>query len=120
MQPNDTGYFFCLFFSALCRRKELVECRQSLLEEMPIEQSYEQIILLHKNIYSIKFSLVSCIYYENKVLCFREEVNCEAIKMPLYEGLGLTSEKHAVVIDIGAAFTKCGYAGSNRDLSSLI
>jgi actin-related protein 10 len=40
--------------------------------------------------------------------------------MPLYEGLGLTSEKHAVVIDIGAAFTKCGYAGSNRDLSSLI
>ena len=49
-----------------------------------------------------------------------EAVNCEAIKMPLYEGLGLTSEKHAVVIDIGAAFTKCGYAGSNRDLSTLI
>ncbi|XP_023324453.1 actin-related protein 10 [Eurytemora carolleeae] len=32
-------------------------------------------------------------------------------KMPLYEGIGLISEKHAVVLDIGAAYTKCGYAG---------
>jgi len=31
--------------------------------------------------------------------------------MPLYEGIGLISEKHAVVLDIGAATTKCGYAG---------
>ena len=31
--------------------------------------------------------------------------------MPLYEGIGLISEKHAVVLDIGAALTKCGYAG---------
>jgi len=31
--------------------------------------------------------------------------------MPLYEGIGLISEKHAVVLDIGAAYTKCGYAG---------
>lgn len=33
--------------------------------------------------------------------------------MPLYEGIGLISEKHAVVMDIGAAFTKCGYAGES-------
>jgi actin-related protein 10 len=31
--------------------------------------------------------------------------------MPHYEGIGLISEKHAVVLDIGTAFTKCGYAG---------
>jgi len=31
--------------------------------------------------------------------------------MPLYEGIGLISEKHAVVLDIGSAFTKCGYSG---------
>jgi len=31
--------------------------------------------------------------------------------MPLYEGIGLISEKHAVVLDIGSATTKCGYAG---------
>jgi len=31
--------------------------------------------------------------------------------MPLYEGIGLISEKHAVVLDIGVAYTKCGYAG---------
>jgi len=31
--------------------------------------------------------------------------------MPLYEGIGLISEKHAVVLDIGSALTKCGYAG---------
>ena len=31
--------------------------------------------------------------------------------MPMYEGIGLISEKHAVVLDIGHAFTKCGYAG---------
>jgi hypothetical protein len=57
--PMIPAIFFCLFFSALCRRKELVECRQSLLEEMPIEQSYEQIILL--NIYSIKY--YPCLMY---------------------------------------------------------
>uniref|UniRef100_A0A8C5SJ63 Actin-related protein 10 n=1 Tax=Laticauda laticaudata TaxID=8630 RepID=A0A8C5SJ63_LATLA len=31
--------------------------------------------------------------------------------MPLYEGLGSGGEKTAVVIDLGAAFTKCGFAG---------
>lgn len=31
--------------------------------------------------------------------------------MPLYEGIGLISEKHAVVLDVGSATTKCGYAG---------
>ena len=31
--------------------------------------------------------------------------------MPLYEGIGLISEKHAVVLDIGWDTTKCGYAG---------
>jgi len=31
--------------------------------------------------------------------------------MPMYEGIGLISEKHAVVLDIGHAYTKCGYAG---------
>ena len=31
--------------------------------------------------------------------------------MPLYEGIGLISEKHAVVVDLGSATTKCGYAG---------
>jgi hypothetical protein len=113
MQPNDTGYFFCLFFSALCRRKELVECRQSLLEEMPIEQSYEQIILLHKKYIFHQILPLSHVYKAKTRSYVSEAVNCEAINMPLYEGLGLTSEKHAVVIDIGAAFTKCGYAGSS-------
>ncbi|XP_064184952.1 actin-related protein 10-like isoform X1 [Anguilla rostrata] len=31
--------------------------------------------------------------------------------MPLFEGLGSGGEKTAVVIDIGAAYTKCGFAG---------
>uniref|UniRef100_A0A2K6NX25 Actin related protein 10 n=1 Tax=Rhinopithecus roxellana TaxID=61622 RepID=A0A2K6NX25_RHIRO len=31
--------------------------------------------------------------------------------MPLYEGLGSGGEKTAVVIDLGEAFTKCGFAG---------
>ncbi|XP_012519187.1 PREDICTED: actin-related protein 10 [Propithecus coquereli] len=31
--------------------------------------------------------------------------------MPLYEGLGSSGEKTAVVIDLGEAFTKCGFAG---------
>ncbi|CAB4069590.1 ACTR10 [Lepeophtheirus salmonis] len=31
--------------------------------------------------------------------------------MPMYEGLGLLSEKHAVVLDVGSAYTKLGYAG---------
>ena len=35
----------------------------------------------------------------------------EGSKMPLYEGIGLISEKHAVVLDIGTSLTKCGYAG---------
>ena len=33
------------------------------------------------------------------------------LNMPLYEGIGLISEKHAVVLDIGSDTTKCGYAG---------
>ena len=35
----------------------------------------------------------------------------EGFEMPLYEGIGLISEKHAVVLDIGTSLTKCGYAG---------
>ncbi|NXL32655.1 ARP10 protein, partial [Glaucidium brasilianum] len=31
--------------------------------------------------------------------------------MPLYEGLGSGGEKTAVVIDLGEAYTKCGFAG---------
>ncbi|XP_074640089.1 actin-related protein 10-like [Tubulanus polymorphus] len=31
--------------------------------------------------------------------------------MPLFEGIGFTSEKTAVILDIGAAYTKCGFAG---------
>uniref|UniRef100_A0A3P8UR70 Actin related protein 10 n=1 Tax=Cynoglossus semilaevis TaxID=244447 RepID=A0A3P8UR70_CYNSE len=31
--------------------------------------------------------------------------------MPLFDGLGSGGEKTAIVIDIGAAFTKCGFAG---------
>lgn len=31
--------------------------------------------------------------------------------MPVYEGIGLISEKHAVVLDLGAAYTKAGFAG---------
>ncbi|GCC23686.1 actin-related protein 10 [Chiloscyllium punctatum] len=31
--------------------------------------------------------------------------------MPLFEGLGTGGEKTAVVIDLGAAYTKCGFAG---------
>lgn len=30
--------------------------------------------------------------------------------MPLFDVIGLGAEKHAVVIDIGAAYTKCGFA----------
>ncbi|KAG8561079.1 hypothetical protein GDO81_015237 [Engystomops pustulosus] len=33
--------------------------------------------------------------------------------MPLYEGLGSGGEKTAVVIDLGEAFTKCGFAGES-------
>ncbi|XP_007891490.1 actin-related protein 10 isoform X2 [Callorhinchus milii] len=32
-------------------------------------------------------------------------------RMPLFEGLGTGGEKTAVVIDLGAAYTKCGFAG---------
>ncbi|XP_066550566.1 actin-related protein 10 [Amia ocellicauda] len=31
--------------------------------------------------------------------------------MPLFEGLGSGGEKTAVVVDLGAAYTKCGFAG---------
>uniref|UniRef100_A0A671YQY1 Actin related protein 10 n=1 Tax=Sparus aurata TaxID=8175 RepID=A0A671YQY1_SPAAU len=31
--------------------------------------------------------------------------------MPLFDGLGSGGEKTAIVIDLGAAFTKCGFAG---------
>uniref|UniRef100_A0A8C8ZJT9 Actin-related protein 10 n=1 Tax=Prolemur simus TaxID=1328070 RepID=A0A8C8ZJT9_PROSS len=31
--------------------------------------------------------------------------------MPLYEGLGSGREKTGVLIDLGEAFTKCGFAG---------
>ena len=31
--------------------------------------------------------------------------------MPFYDGIGVIAEKHAVVIDIGSAYTKVGYAG---------
>lgn len=30
--------------------------------------------------------------------------------MPLFDVIGLGAEKYAVVIDIGAAYTKCGFA----------
>ena len=33
------------------------------------------------------------------------------IKMPFYDGIGMISEKHAVVLDVGSAYTKVGYAG---------
>ena len=31
--------------------------------------------------------------------------------MPFYDGIGVIAEKHAVVLEVGAAFTKVGYAG---------
>lgn len=31
--------------------------------------------------------------------------------MPFYEGIGLIAEKNAVVLDMGLAYTKVGYAG---------
>ena len=31
--------------------------------------------------------------------------------MPFYDGIGVIAEKHAVVLDIGSAFTKVGYVG---------
>ena len=31
--------------------------------------------------------------------------------MPRYDGIGVIAEKHAVVLEVGAAFTKVGYAG---------
>lgn len=31
--------------------------------------------------------------------------------MPLYDGIGVIAEKNAIVIDLGAAFCKIGYAG---------
>jgi actin-related protein 10 len=32
-------------------------------------------------------------------------------EMPFYEGIGLIAEKNAVVLDLGASYTKVGYAG---------
>ncbi|XP_054153136.1 actin-related protein 10-like [Oppia nitens] len=31
--------------------------------------------------------------------------------MPLYEGIGIGSDKHSVVIELGQSFTKCGFVG---------
>ena len=33
--------------------------------------------------------------------------------MPFYDGIGVIAEKHAIVLDIGAAFTKVGYVGES-------
>lgn len=33
--------------------------------------------------------------------------------MPFYDGIGMISEKHAVVLDVGSAYTKVGYAGES-------
>lgn len=33
--------------------------------------------------------------------------------MPFYDGIGVIAEKHAVVLDIGSAYTKVGYAGES-------
>jgi len=35
----------------------------------------------------------------------------KCFKMPFYDGIGVIAEKHAVVLDVGTAFTKVGYAG---------
>ena len=50
---------------------------------------------------------------EHKIIV-RENLSIVYIteRMPMYEGIGLISEKHAVVLDIGTAYTKCGYAGA--------
>ena len=40
--------------------------------------------------------------------------------MPLYEGIGLISEKHAVVLEIGTSYTKCGYAGDGKHILWII
>jgi actin-related protein 10 len=34
-------------------------------------------------------------------------------KMPFYDGIGVIAEKHAVVLDIGSAYSKVGYAGES-------
>lgn len=33
--------------------------------------------------------------------------------MPFYDGIGVIAEKHAIVLDIGTAFTKVGYVGES-------
>ena len=33
--------------------------------------------------------------------------------MPFYDGIGVIAEKHAIVLDIGSAFTKVGYVGES-------
>ena len=62
----------------------------------------------------LKFLRVEIDFFLNKnlktcIYSFRETNKSPA--MPLYEGIGLISEKHAVVLDIGWDTTKCGYAG---------
>lgn len=39
--------------------------------------------------------------------------------MPFYDGIGVISEKHAVVLDIGSAYTKVGYAGESTPRAIL-
>ena len=39
--------------------------------------------------------------------------------MPFYDGIGVIAEKHAVVLDIGSAFTKVGYAGESSPRAIL-
>ncbi|XP_070576671.1 actin-related protein 10-like [Ptychodera flava] len=40
-------------------------------------------------------------------------------KMPLFEGLGTAGEKTAVILDIGAAYTKIGFAGESSPRSII-
>ena len=39
--------------------------------------------------------------------------------MPFYDGIGVIAEKHAVVLDIGSAYTKVGYAGESSPRAIL-
>ncbi|GAB6021667.1 Actin- protein 10 [Chamberlinius hualienensis] len=36
--------------------------------------------------------------------------------MPIYEGIGLINEKPTVILDIGNAYTKCGFAGDSSPM----
>jgi hypothetical protein len=46
-------------------------------------------------------------------ITFLEVSKLIVLEMPLYDGIGMIAEKNAVVIDIGSAFTKVGYAGES-------